>query len=338
MGAAIAGGCAVSLSTNPNMKIAITGGGGFLGRRLAKVLLEDSAIERIVLADVAPVRPPADDDRLAILQANLLEEGEAARVADGADVIFHLAAVVSGQAESDFDLGMRVNLDATRSLLEAARATGRCPRFVFASSLAVFGPPVTDVVDDETSVSPRSSYGTQKAMCELLIADYTRKDFVDGRVLRLPTVCVRPGAANAAASSFVSGIIREPLRGQKAVCPVSRDLKLWLTSPVIAVENLVHGAWIMPDALGFERIINLPGITVTVAEMIAALERIAGREVASRITFGEDPAVQRIVGSWPSRFDPSRALALGFSRDPDFDDLILGFLADEKAEKLLRRA
>jgi len=252
-------------------------------------------------------------------------------------VVFHLAAIVSGQAEADFDMGMSVNMDATRSLLEAARATGHCPRFVFASSLAVFGPPLPAVVDEQTAVHPQSSYGAQKAIGELLVADYTRKAYVDGRALRLPTICVRPGAPNAAASSFVSGIIREPLHGEKAVCPVGRDHKLWLSSPAVVVENLIHAAWLRPDELGFERIINLPGITVTIAEMIASLERIAGKDVASRVVFGEDLSVQRIVCSWPSRFDVTRALRLGFSRDPDFDDLILDFISDEKAEKGLRR-
>jgi nucleoside-diphosphate-sugar epimerase len=319
------------------MKIVITGGAGFLGRRLAKVLLEDSDVAQVILSDVTPARAPAHDERLVLNQANLLEPGAAAAVVDGADVVFHLAAIVSGQAEADFDMGMSVNVDATRSLLEAARATGHCPRFVYASSLAVFGPPLPAVVDEQTSVHPQSSYGAQKAICELLVADYTRKAFVDGRVLRLPTVCVRPGTPNAAASSFVSGIIREPLHGEKAVCPVGRDHKLWLSSPGAVVENLIHAAWLRPDELGFERIINLPGITVTVGEMIASLERIAGREVASRVVFGEDLGVQRIVCSWPAQFDVTRALRLGFSRDPDFDDLILDFISDEKAEKGLKR-
>jgi nucleoside-diphosphate-sugar epimerase len=317
------------------MKIVITGGAGFLGRRLARVLLEDSEIAQIVLTDVARVQAPADDERLVLLQADLLEEGTAESVIAGADIVFHLAAVVSGQAEADFDIGMRVNLDATRSLLEAARASGHCPRFVFASSLAVYGPPPPELVTEETAVHPQSSYGAQKAVGELLVGDYSRRDFVDGRVLRLPTVCVRPGSPNAAASSFVSGIIREPLRGQRSVCPVGRALELWISSPLVAVENLIHGAWLPPDALGHERIINLPGITVTVEEMIATLERVAGREVASRIAFGRDPAVERIVGSWPARFDVARALALGFSRDPDFEDLIRILMSEDRAERAL---
>jgi nucleoside-diphosphate-sugar epimerase len=320
------------------MKIVITGGAGFLGRRLAKVLLEDAEISQIVLTDISPVRPPDDDERLLVHQADLLDEGAAEAITAGADVIYHLAAIVSGQAESDFDIGMRVNVDGTRSLLEAARATGRCPRFVFASSLAVFGAPLPPVVGDETAVHPHSSYGAQKAVGELLVADYSRKDYVDGRVLRLPTVCVRPGTPNQAASSFVSGIIREPLHGERAVCPVARDLSLWVSSPLAAVENLVHGAWLGPDALGDERIINLPGITVTVAEMIAALERVAGREASARIVFEAAPDIARIVASWPARFDIARALALGFSRDPDFEDIIRSFLVEERIEKSLRRS
>jgi nucleoside-diphosphate-sugar epimerase len=315
------------------MKIAITGGGGFLGRRLALAPLVDLSVEQVVLADVAAVEPPSDDPRLVVRQLDLADDGAAASLVDGADAIFHLAAVVSGQAEMDFDLGMRVNVDATRSLLEAARATGRRPRFIFASSLAVFGPPLPEIVTEETAVHPQSSYGAEKAMGELLVAEYSRRGYIDGRVVRLPTVCVRPGAPNAAASSFVSGIIREPLRGERAVCPVARSQQLWLTSPHTAVANLVHAGLLKPEVLGFQRILNLPGITVTVAEMIAALERVAGPEAAGRIDFGEVPAVRRIVSSWPARFNVDRALAFGFSQDANFEGLIRGFLAEERAEK-----
>jgi len=252
---------------------------------------------------------------------------------DGADVVFHLAAVVSGQAEADFDLGMRVNVDGTRSLLEAARAGGRRPKFVFASSLAVFGPPLPEVITDDTAVRPRSSYGAQKAIGELLVSDYSRKGFVDGRVTRLPTVCVRPGRPNAAASSFVSGIIREPLNGLESVCPVDASLELWLSSPRAAVANLAHAAWLPAASLGERRVVNLPGITVTVREMIAVLGRLGGREAAGRVRFAQDPAVDRIVSSWPSRFDVSRAIGLGFVRDPGFESLVRDFIADNAAEE-----
>jgi len=211
------------------MQIAITGGSGFLGCRLARALLADPGVDSIVLADMVQAQAPGEDARLVFLRADLSQAGAAESVAEGADVIFHLAAVLSGQAEADFDLGMGVNIDATRRLLEAARAGGRRPRFVFTSSLAVFGPPLPPMVTDETAVRPLSSYGTEKAVGELLVSDYSRRGFVDGRILRLPTVCVRPGRPNAAASSFVSGIIREPLHGETAVCPADPDLELWLS-------------------------------------------------------------------------------------------------------------
>lgn len=318
------------------MNISITGGGGFLGRRLAKALLADPRVERLLLADVAPVPAFSADRRLLTRVADLSEPAAARAIVEGADLVFHLAAVVSGQAEAEFDVGMRVNLDATRGLLEAARTEGRRPRFVFTSSLAVFGPPMPPVITDDTAVNPQSSYGTQKAIGELLVADYTRRGFVDGRVMRLPTVCVRPGKPNAAASSFVSAIIREPLRGEEAVCPVARGQELWLSSPGSAVANLVHGASLGADALGSRRTINVPGITVTVAEMIAALENVAGPAVAARVAFGEAPAVKRIVSSWPARFDISRALGLGFIRDAGFESLIRAFLAEEEAAEGLK--
>ncbi len=313
------------------MKIVITGGGGFLGQRVARALLADARVERIVLADVAPVGAPAEDARIVPWQVDLAEEGAAAAVMEGAAAVFHLAAVVSGQAEAEFDVGMRVNLDGTRSMLEAARAGKRRPVFVFASSLAVFGPPLPPVVSEETAVHPQSSYGAQKAIGELLVADYSRKGYVDGRVLRLPTVCVRPGRPNAAASSFVSGIIREPLHGEKAVCPVGRELEVWLASPRATVANLVHG-WSLPSVvLGARRVINLPGITVTVAAMIEALERVGGLQAAALVEFREDPVVKRIVSSWPAHIDASRALELGFVRDAGFESVVREFLADEAA-------
>ena len=313
------------------MKVAITGGAGFLGRRLARALLVDKRVESVLSADAAPVEAAGGDPRLVPLAADLREPGAAEAVAHGADVIVHLAAVLSGQAEADFDLGVSVNVDATRRLLEAARAGGRRPRFVFASSLAVYGPPLPPVVTDETALHPQSSYGAEKAIAELFVADYSRRGFVDGRVLRLPTISVRPGRPSSAASSFASSIIREPLRGERAVCPAGPELELWLSSPRVAVLNLAHGALLAEEALGARRTINLPGITVSVAQMVASLERVAGAQAAARIEFRDDALARRIVSSWPARFDVSRALELGFSRDADFEGIIRDYLAGEAA-------
>jgi D-erythronate 2-dehydrogenase len=311
------------------VKVVITGGGGFLGRRLAQAIVRDPRIERIVLADVLPPSFSTDDGKIIFSQVDLASATAAASISQDADVIFHLAAIVSGQAEADFEVGMRVNLDGTRHLLDAARAGGRSPRFVFASSLAVFGPPLPQVVTEETAVSPQSSYGAQKAIGELLVSEYSRRGFVDGRVLRLPTVCVRPGRPNAAASSFVSSIIREPLHGEKSVCPLGRDAELWLSSPGSAVANLVHGSLLASDLLGASRTINLPGITVTIGEMLAALERVSGAEALTRIEFRDVPEVRRIIAGWPARFDVRRSLALGFRQDVGFEAIIQEFIRDE---------
>lgn len=311
------------------MKVVITGGGGFLGRRLAQAIVRDPRIERIVLADVLPPSFSTDDGKIIFSQVDLASATAAASISQDADIIFHLAAIVSGQAEADFEVGMRVNLDGTRHLLDAARAGGRSPRFVFASSLAVFGPPLPQVVTEETAVSPQSSYGAQKAIGELLVSEYSRRGFVDGRVLRLPTVCVRPGRPNAAASSFVSSIIREPLHGEKSVCPLGRDAELWLSSPGSAVANLVHGSLLASDLLGASRTINLPGITVTIGEMLAALERVSGAEALTRIEFRDVPEVRRIIAGWPARFDVRRSLALGFRQDVGFEAIIQEFIRDE---------
>jgi D-erythronate 2-dehydrogenase len=315
------------------MKILVTGAAGFLGRRLAQRLLSpsDLAVERLLLVDiVAP--PPLDDARATSLQSDLAENGVAERLL-GADIdaIVHLAAVVSGEAEANFPLGMRVNIDATRRLLDAAQATGRCPRFVFASSVAVFGQPLPEVVGEDTAPSPKSSYGMQKAVGELLVGDYSRRGFIDGRAPRLPTISVRPGPANRATSSFASGIIREPLNGEPAVCPVDRDLVLWLSSPATVIENLIHCLTLPGSMFGERRTLNLPGISVSVGEMIGALERVAGREVVERIEFRPDPVARRIVSGWPGRFDVSRAESLGFRRDGDFEGIIRAYIADRAA-------
>ena len=312
------------------MKILITGGAGFLGQRLAGKLLEHHGDEiRVILADRVASRSFENDKRVAPVVCDVSSADDVARLlTPDVGAIFHLAAIVSGQAEAEFDLGMKINLEATRVVLEAARRLPTPPKFVFTSSLAVFGGELPDVVTDDTPVCPQSSYGAQKAIGELLVNEFSRRGFVDGRVVRLPTICVRPGKPNRAASSFVSGIIREPIKGEPAVCPVGRDLLLWISSPATAIENLVHAQLIDGDAFGAHRTANLPGLTVSVGEMIDTLARVAGAEVAARIRFEPDEAVERIVASWPGRFETPRADSLGFKRDRDFESVIRAFIRE----------
>ncbi|KWO51938.1 D-erythronate dehydrogenase [Burkholderia territorii] len=322
------------------MKVLITGGAGFLGQRLARKLLErgeltgpdgrTDKIDELVLLDVvkgsdfgdARVTPIVGDiaDRTVLESAIDTQTG----------AIFHLAAIVSGQAEADFDLGMRINLDASRTLLEVCRARGHRPRVVFTSSVAVYGGVLPDVVQDDTALNPQSSYGAQKAIAELLLCDYARRGFVDGRVLRLPTISVRPGRPNAAASSFASGIIREPLNGEESVCPVPGSTRLWLLSPRCAIDALVAGCEIDGAKLGNKRVINLPGLSVSVDEMIAALREVAGDDVVKLIRHAPDERVEKIVGSWPGRWDTTRAEALGLKGDTSFADVIRSYIADER--------
>ncbi len=249
------------------------------------------------------------------------------------DVIFHLAAVVSGEAEADFDKGYRVNLDGTRRLLDAIREAGGGyrPRVVFTSSIAVFGPPFPEAIDDGHAASPLTSYGTQKAIAELLLADYSRRGFLDGIAIRLPTICVRPGAPNRAASGFFSGIIREPLNGLEAVLPVSEDVRHWFASPRSAVGFLVHAATLDPGALGDRRSLNMPGLSATVAEQIAALREVGGEEAVALIRREPDETIVRIVESWPRNFDTRRAHELGFRAETSFDEIIRIYLEDELA-------
>lgn len=319
------------------MKIVITGGAGFLGQRLARRLLQQGGIagddgrkrpiDEIVLVD--QVAPPPLADVGAIVADVADPEAMGAVIGPDVDLVFHLAAVVSGAAEADFDLGLRINLDASRLLLDLCRAAARKPRVVFTSSVAVYGGALPPVVTDDTPLNPGSSYGTQKAVAELLLADYSRKGFVDGRVLRLPTISVRPGAPNKAASSFASGLIREPLNGLPAVCPVGLDLKLWLLSPRRAADGLIAGAELPAEALGERRALNLPGLSVSVGEMIAALERVGGEAAADLIRHERDPAVEAIVGSWPAAWDNRRAEALGLRPDPDFDAIVKAYVEDD---------
>ncbi|MFB2925051.1 D-erythronate dehydrogenase [Aeromonas hydrophila] len=312
------------------MQIIITGGGGFLGQKLARALLHSSLpFSELLLVDIQA--PPAlADSRVRCLQADLTAPGVAdSLISERTTVVYHLAAIVSSHAEQDFDLGWQVNLDTTRSLLEACRHARPGIRFVFTSSLAVYGGPLPELVNDGTALTPTSSYGTQKAMGELLVNDYSRKGYVDGLALRLPTICVRPGKPNRAASSFVSSIIREPLQGEITVCPVSPELRLWLSSPATVVANFLLAAT-LPKGDG--RSINLPGISVTVGEMLTALAQAGGQAARDRVQFAADPAIERIVASWPGRIDNQRASALGFMADRTFADIIDSFITHDMQE------
>lgn len=313
------------------MQIIITGGGGFLGQRLAKALLKSSlSFDELLLVDINMPDSPGADGRVKCRQVDLSEPDATQSVVNAkTGIIFHLAAVVSSHAEKEFDIGWKVNLDITRQLLEACRHTNPHIRFVFSSSLAVFGGELPEVVSDTTAVTPRSSYGAQKAMGELLVNDYSRKGFVDGIVLRLPTICVRPGRPNLAASSFVSSIIREPLRGEMAICPVSPDLKLFLSSPDTVIKNLIHASSLQTDSLGW-RTINLPGISVTVRQMLNSLKRVTDDATLARVQFKQDDHINRIVSSWPGAIDNTRASQLGFAGDDNFDNFIHQHIADNK--------
>jgi nucleoside-diphosphate-sugar epimerase len=320
------------------VRVLITGGAGFLGKALAARLLQrghlsaggrDESIDGITLVDVVPAEG-LNDARISQVTGDISDRRLLERAAEGRpSSIFHLAAVVSGQAEADFDLGMRVNLDGTRCLLETLRATGRRPRLVFASGFAVFGGEMPEVLGDTFHPTPQSSYGTQKAIGELLVADYGRRGFVDGRTLRLPTIVVRPGKPNKAASTFASSIIREPLAGQEAVCPVARDTALYILSPRRVIEALLRAMRLPEATWGSNRTLSLPGITVTIGEMVDALARVAGEAVTRRISWEPDPLVQRIVASWPSRAEGARARAMGFAADRSFDEIVRSHIEDE---------
>ncbi len=322
------------------MKVVITGGGGFIGFRLARALLArgtlagaDGAqqkITRLALVDQAFPAALPEDPRLDTLSGDISDPAFAAgAIAPDTASIFHLAAVVSGAAEADFDLGMRVNLAGMRNVLDCARRCARPPRLAFASSVAAFGGELPQVLDDSTTPRPQTSYGTQKVVSEYLIGDCSRKGYIDGRSLRLPTVVVRPGKANAAASSFASAVIREPLNGVAYDCPVRRDTGVWLLSPRRVVEAFVHAHDLPAAKWGSNRVVNLPGITVSVAEMLEALEKIAGTQAAKRVAFKPEARIQAIVEGWPVRFATPRALAMGFHADAGIDTVIRDYVADE---------
>ena len=324
------------------MHILVTGAAGMIGRKLAERLARDGHlggrdISTLTLTDIvapsAPVGYPASLDT-----SNIATLGEAVRlIAARPDVIFHTAGIVSGEAESDFDKGYRVNLDGSRLLLEAIRQLdGYRPRFVFTSSIAVFGAPFPAAIDDDFITAPLTSYGAQKAMVELLLADYTRRGFIDGVGIRLPTVCIRPGLPNKAASGFFSNILREPLAGKEAVLPVSEDVRHWHASPRSTVGFLLHAATMGSAAAGARRNLTMPGLSATVGEQIAALQRVAGDKVAARIKREPDPFIMGIVDGWPRNFEAKRARQLGFTTaEKSFDDIIRIHIEDELGGKFV---
>ena len=320
------------------MHILIIGAAGMIGAKLTARLIKDGglagkSIDQLSLVDwVGPTPPTGVPFKVTTRDADLATPGVAEEiVASKPDVIFHLAAIVSGEAEADFEKGYRVNLDGTRLLFEAIRKVGGGyrPRVVFTSSIAVFGAPFPEAIGDEFFETPLTSYGTQKAIDELLLADYTRRGFMDGIGIRLPTICVRPGKPNKAASSFFSGIIREPLAGQEAILPVSEDVRHWHASPRTAVGFLVHAAGLDGERLGNRRNLSMPGVSVTVGEQIAALRKVAGDAVAKRIRHQPDETIMRIVAGWPRNFAPERSIALGFHAEKTFEEIIRVHIEDE---------
>jgi D-erythronate 2-dehydrogenase len=319
------------------MKVLIIGGAGMIGRKLAERLAKDGElggrpISELALYDVVPASmPSAAKMPVKVATGDFPAEGEAEKlVAGGAETIFHLAAIVSGEAEQEFDKGYRINMDGTRRLLEAVRHSSRNKtRLVFASSIAVFGAPFPEAIGDEFFNTPLTSYGTQKNICELLISDYSRKGFLDGISLRLPTICVRPGKPNKAASGFFSNIMREPLAGHEAVLPVSESVMHWHASPRAAVEFMRHAATIDTAKVGPRRALTMPGLAVTVGEQIAALKKVAGDRVVARIRREPDPFIEQIVAGWPRKFAAKRALDLGFKPDASFEDIIRIHIEDE---------
>ena len=330
------------------MHVLIVGAAGMVGRKLttrlaAEGTLGGRAIAALTLLDIVPpVAPAGFAGKAETRAADLSLPGEAERaVASRPDVIFHLAAIVSGEAEADFDKGYRVNLDGTRALFDAIRhESGKepyRPRLVFTSSIAVFGAPFPDAppgaINDEFLTAPLTSYGTEKAIGELLLSDYTRRGFMDGIAIRLPTISIRPGKPNKAASSFFSSILREPLAGQEAVLPVSEDVRHWHASPRSAVGFLLHAATIDLAPLGARRALSMPGLSATVGEQIAALRRIAGEAAVKRIRHEPDPVVAGIVAGWPRNFSPRRAAALGFVAEKSFDEIIRVHIEDELGGK-----
>ncbi|MFT3986846.1 D-erythronate dehydrogenase [Aestuariivirga sp.] len=321
------------------MHILVIGAGGMVGQKLiARLSAGALPVTRLTRHDIVlPPPPPASSFPVETFVSDMSMPGEAEKlVALKPDLIFHLAAIVSGEAEADFEKGYRINLDGTRYLFEAIRKAGGGykPKVVFTSSIAVFGAPFPDAIGDEFFTTPLTSYGTQKAICELLLNDYSRRGFFDGIALRFPTICVRPGKPNKAASGFFSGIIREPLSGQEAILPVGEDVRHWHASPRAAIDFLIQAAELDTAKLGNRRTLALPGVSCTVGEQIAALKRVAGEKVASLIRRQPDETIMKIVAGWPRNFDPKRAIALGFKAEKSFDDIIRVHIEDELGGKI----
>jgi nucleoside-diphosphate-sugar epimerase len=328
------------------MNVTITGASGFIGRKLAHRLLaantlvgsngETSRVERLTMLDVIdPSAELAEDPRVTVVTGDITDRALLEKaIPTDTDSVFHLAAVVSAGAEEDFDLGIAVNLDATRTILDICRGHGTKPKLIFASSCAAFGGDMPDVIADMTARTPQTSYGTQKAIGELLVNDYSRRGFVDGRALRFPTVVVRPGKPNKAASTFASSIIREPLQGDRAVCPVSPESRMFLASPRSIIENVVRAHNLVEKEWGPSREATLPGFCMTIRAMADALEAVAGKTVVDRIDWKPDAFIQKIVDGWPPEFDTQKALSLGFVRDSSMEEVIQAFIEDELDGKI----
>lgn len=327
------------------MHILVIGAAGMVGRKLAQRLTRDGELQgqeitAMTLADVVAAEPPVGFTGKVTIETVDLSEPAASEklIAGRPDVIFHLAAIVSGEAELDFEKGYQINLDGTRYLFEAIRhahmADGYRPRVVFTSSIAVVGAPLPYPIPDEFHTTPLTSYGTQKAICELLLSDYSRKGFFDGIGIRLPTICIRPGKPNKAASGFFSNILREPLVGQEAILPVTEDVRHWHASPRSAVGFLIHGANMDLEQVGPRRNLSMPGLSATVGEQIEALRRVAGEQAVKLIRHEPDEMIMRICAGWAPGFEATRARALGFTAESSFDEIIKVHIEDELGGKL----
>ena len=316
------------------MRVAIIGGGGFLGQKLAKALSErgnvcGQQIGTMVLADVVDPKPIEASFPVELTTIDITDKAAVDRTVAGASVIYHLAAIVSAQAEAEFDLGLDVNLMGSLNVFQAARGLGTCPVVVYTSSCAVYGGDVPEMIEDWTELNPQTSYGAQKAAAELFLTDMSRKGFLDGRGLRLPTITIRPGKPNKASTGFMSSIFREPLQGQSSNCPVGRDFPLWHCSPRTMVHNLIHAAEVPAADWGSNRCLATPGLTNTIGEMIDGMTRVSGPDAAARITWEKDDWIEGIVRQFRAHVNPQKALRLGFRRDDSFEDSVRYFLEDD---------